>query len=414
MTSSAVELVSTGGELLSGRTLNRHAQLVGERLGALGLDLVRDTTVPDDAEAIREAVAGALRRVRVVLVTGGLGPTPDDLTRDVIAEMAGRAVVEDAATAAWLEKRLRQMGRRFTPQARRLARIVEGAEVLPNPVGAAPGQRVELDEGVVFLLPGPPDECRSVLEESVLPWLREHLAEARPRNRKLFLICGVGEADVQTMLESRGWPGSVEVTYRAAPARVELGLAAPVDERSALDAAAADVRRLLGAHIFAEERTELPAVVGDLLAEAGCTLATAESCTGGLVGHRITSIGGASRYYLGGVVAYANAVKEKELGVSAGVLESEGAVSEPVARAMAEGVRERFGADYGIGITGIAGPGGGTDEKPVGLVYIGIAAPGGSRVYRHVFPGQRGWIKEWSAMRSLDWLRRHLQGVESV
>ncbi len=405
-----VELVTTGSELLSGRTLNRHAQTLGEHLQSLGLKLVRDTTVPDDIPIIRDTVGAALQRVDMVVVSGGLGPTSDDITREALAELLGRKIVMDIPSRDELRKKLQRMGRQVSEAADRQAKIVEGAAALSNAVGAAPGQRIELGEKVMFVLPGPPREFLAVLDDHVMPWLRQRFGALKRAAEKTFSVCGLGESDIVRRFEEAGFPpAGVAAAYSAAPGRVDIKIAAA--DAALVEKTAGDVRRILKPNIFTEERLPMEEVVGRLLAAGRATLATAESCTGGLVGHRVTAVSGSSTYYLGGIVAYANDVKTRELGVSPATLQAEGAVSEAVAREMAAGVRKKLGADYGLGVTGIAGPTGGTPEKPVGLVYVALADRDNTWVKRFQFGGDRGWIKEWSSQMALDLLRRRLEGV---
>lgn len=406
-----VELVTTGTELLIGRTVNRHAFVLGDHLRAIGLTLVRDTTVRDDTPAIREAVQSALGRADVVFVTGGLGPTSDDITRDVLATLLGRKIVSDSAALEAMTARYQKLGRVVTENARRQALVIQGACVLPNSVGMAPGERIELDGKVIFLLPGPPHEFLAILEEYVLPWLRDQVGGA-PVAERMFLLCGIGESDIANRLEKAGFnPAGVEIAYCAAPGRIEVRLTSLSGDVQAVEKAAAVARPLMGEFVFSEERVEMENVVGRLLSQQKASLATAESCTGGLIGHRITSVSGSSDYYLGGIVAYSNEVKIRDLGVSADTLTQQGAVSEEVARQMAVGVRNRFASDYGLSITGIAGPTGGTPEKPVGLVYVAVADKTRTWVRRFCFASNRSTIKMWSSQMALDLLRRRLQGL---
>jgi nicotinamide-nucleotide amidase len=406
------ELVSTGNELLSGRTVNRHARLLGSRLGDLGIRLVRDTTVGDDLSSIVEAVRSALDRSGMVFVSGGLGPTPDDLTRDALAALLGRRLVTDPVSLQRIRERYEAFNRRLTSSAERQACIIQGAAVLQNPVGVAPGQRIEVDRGVIFVLPGPPAEFESMLDEHILPWLSARSgAEAARTPPGIFMVCGVGESDIVARLEPRGFPPEgIDVAFCAAPGRVEIRLSGSGGTAS-LQAAAQVIREELGEAIFAEERISMEACLAGLLSDPPATVATAESCTGGLIGHRITSVAGSSRYYVGGIVAYANEAKIKLLGVRAEDLNRYGAVSEPVARQMAEGVRSRFDAEFGLSTTGIAGPDGGTVEKPVGTVFIGLADREHAWVRSFRFPGSRPNVKEWTCQMSLDLLRRRLLGL---
>lgn len=407
----AVELVSTGSELLNGQTLNQHARLLGERLANIGFLLLRDTTVPDDLPAIQDAIRGALERADVVIVSGGMGPTADDVTPEAVAGLLGRRVVVDSTALAALQERYHRWGRHVTPSAERQARVVESAVALPNPVGLAPGERLELRGKTLFLLPGPPAEFLALLEGQVLPWL-DAAAPDRARVPALSLmVCGLGESDIVHRFEKAGFPPpGITVAYRAAPGRIEVRLESksPTEDP---EEAARRATHLLGGHVFSRSREELEAVVGRLLREAGKTMATAESCTGGGLGAAITAVSGSSAWYRGGVIAYANDLKTSELGVPPDWMAREGAVSARVVQQMALGVRERFGSDFGLGITGIAGPLGGTPEKPVGLVFIALAFPQGVRVRRYCFGGDRARVREWSVRMALDMLRRHLQNV---
>ncbi|MBN1269093.1 MAG: competence/damage-inducible protein A [Kiritimatiellae bacterium] len=405
-----VEMVATGSELLNGRTINRHSAMLARYLAPLGCELVRETTVPDDKAAIVDALRGALERVDTVFVTGGLGPTPDDITRDAVAEYCGRGIVMDEPSREHIRKSCEQSGRDFSEARQKQALVVEGAVALRNEVGAAPGERLELGGKLVFLLPGPPSEFESVLSGEIIPWLRLNSGGAQLPPERIFMTSGIAEAEILAKVEQAGFPPDLWIAYCAAPGRVEVRLTME-QGGSALDEAAATMRGLLGEHVFAEERVELEAVVGRLLAERRHTLAAAESCTGGMLGQLITSVSGSSDYYVGGVVAYSNDVKIMALDVDAGTLAKRGAVSADVAMEMAAGVRKRLHAHYGIGITGIAGPAGGTPEKPVGLVYICVADAGRTCVQEFHFTGGRERIREWSCQAALDMLRRRVLGI---
>ena len=410
--SPGVELVTTGSELLSGRTLNRHAQTLGRVLHTLGLNLLRDTTVPDDVKVIEEAISSALKRADIVFVSGGLGPTSDDVTREAIARLLGRAVVRHGPSVEAMRERYRKGGWVLTEQSERQANVVEGSDVLPNSVGAAPGQRIEADGKTIFILPGPPREFLAVLEAHVVPWLRANLGPLPPHAERTLMVCGIGESNIVAIFEKNGFPpAGIDAAYSAAPGRIEITLSSPTRETGAVDAAAERAKELLAPNVFAEGRLALEEVVGRLLTDRRATLATAESCTGGLIGHRVTNVDGSSHYYLGGVVAYSNEAKARDLGVAFDAINKHGAVSEEVARQMAVGVRKRFGSSYGLAVTGIAGPTGGTSDKPVGLVCIAIADGREICARQFRFLGDRENIKEWSSQMALDLLRRRLQGV---
>jgi len=409
--SRQVELICTGSELLNGSTLNRHPQELALRLVPLGAELARSTTVPDSTAEIGAAVREAMSRVDLVLISGGLGPTSDDLTRDAVAHVLGRRVVMDDATRTDIRGRYAQMKRKLTPAGERQAMVVEGAIVLRNRLGAAPGELLESEGKYLVLLPGPPAEFLVVLEDHVLPWLQGRLGPPERAREKVFLAAGLGESDIVDRFHSARFPPpGVQVAYCAILGRVEIRLSAPgATER--LESASERIKALLGHHIYAEERVGMEEVVGGLLAEQRATVAVAESCTGGLLGHLLTSVSGSSAYFLGGIIAYADRIKVEQLGVSSDALERQGAVSEAVAREMAVGCRDRFGSDYALSVTGIAGPTGGTAEKPVGLVYVALATAEQTWVRRRRFPHDRYWVKEGSCISAMDMLRRRLTGA---
>lgn len=404
-----VELVATGTELLDGRVLNTHGQVLARRLARLGLVLRRETTVGDDQGGIERAVRDALGRVDLVVVTGGLGPTSDDLTRDAVAAITGAGQVMHEPSRAAIAARYARQNRAMNPVVERHALVLEGAEVLANPVGLAPGEAIRHGNRHLFLLPGPPHEFLAVLEEHVLPRL-QRLTGMPPLLVREFQVCGIGESDIVNRLSGDAFPGpGIDVAYCANVGRVEIRLTGPAGTAGALDRAAALLRARLGDHLYAESAESLEEVVGRLCVARRRRLAVAESCTGGLITHRLTNVPGSSAYVLGGIVAYANQAKVRDLGVDLKLIERDGAVSSAVAKAMAEGVRARCGADLGLGVTGIAGPGGGTAEKPVGLVHVAVADELGTVAREFRFLGPRAVIKEWSAQMGLDLLRRRLQ-----
>lgn len=407
--STCVELVSTGSELLSGRTVNTHAQTLANKIRPFGLRLTRDTTVPDDLAAIEEAVRGALTRVDMVFVSGGLGGTSDDLTREALGRITGAQPVIHAGSLAAMEKRYVRMGRPVTAVAKRQTQILTGSVGLLNPAGIAPGMMLQHTGKIIFVLPGPPPEFVGVMESGIFPKLRELGLPISQTLEQLFMCTGLGETEIAERLEKIGLPTpEIEVGYCAHAGQTEVRLAAAPGQAVLLEQQAAAVRTALGMAVFAEERITLEEAVGRRLAARKQTLAVAESCTGGLVGHRLTQIAGSSAYFLGGIIAYSNASKIRELGVAGELIERQGAVSEEVAHAMANGVRTRFSADYGLAITGIAGPEGGTAEKPVGTVWVAVADASGTVAQLRQFTSVRETIKQWSSQLALDLLRRRL------
>lgn len=412
-----LELVTVGTELLLGLTVDTNGAEVGRACAAVGLRLVRRATVGDDPGAIRAAVAEAVARTAVVITTGGLGPTRDDATKRAVAELFGRRLVEDAAVLRDLEARARRLGR--WPMAvsnRSQAAVPEGATVLPNPRGTAPGLWLEQQGRVVIMLPGVPREMHGLLHEEVLPRLRPRMAGAASVVRsRAVRATGLAEstlADRVGPLEAELAP--LTLAYLPSEAGVDLRLTAWELSADAADralaAGVARLREVVGTPAYGEDDADLAAVVLALLRERAGTLAVAESCTGGLIGGRITAVPGASDVFVGGTIAYANAVKSSRLGVPEELLAAHGAVSEPVVRAMATGARRAFGADAGIAVTGVAGPAGGTPDKPVGTVWLAADWRGSVRVAQVRLAGDRDEIRARAAQGALNLLRLLLIG----
>lgn len=401
------EVVATGAELLQGRTLNRHGFTLGGFLAGFGVSLERETVVPDEDAQIRDAVETALGRSDLVFVTGGLGPTEDDVTREAVAAAVNRAVVSHAEADAHLQAYFDRLERQPTDAQRQQARVLAGAEVFMNPVGIAPGQCLALENGrFLWLLPGPPRELNGLIRSAVSPWLAQRIARADVHLR-VFRILGHSESRVQERLRGEGTvPDEVNVAYCARPGSVELRFQGP--ERQ-VDVLADWVRRVYAEDLLNETGEAIEFAVGRMLRERGETLATAESCTAGGIAERITDVPGSSAYFVGGVIAYANGVKVRELGVDVGVLAADGAVSEAVARQMAAGVRAKLNTTWGLSITGIAGPGGGTAEKPVGLFYAGLANAERAVAARFQVNGDRQQIRDHGIQRALEVLWRALR-----
>lgn len=413
----AVEIVTVGDELLLGETVDDNAAWLGRRLAQRGIRVERRATVGDDAETIRSAVADGLERTGTVLCTGGLGPTHDDVTRPAVAALFGRELVRDDAVLASIRARFEARGTPMPPGNQGQALVPRGATVLANPRGTAPGLVLE-DEGgrAAVLLPGVPLEMRALVDGEVLPWLERRWAGAlRPARHRLLRTTGIAESALaeRTREVVEGLRG-VTLAFLPAPTGVDLRLTAwaDSDERTAnatLDAAEGALRERIGSALYGSGGDDLVGVVGVLLRRRGLTLAVAESCTGGLLAKRLTDGAGASDFFAGGVVAYSNEAKVELLGVAEEVLHTDGAVSEAAARAMARGAAQRLGAGTALSVTGVAGPGGGSEAKPVGTVWFGVALPDGVRAMRHHFPGDRQEIRERSAQAALDLLRRALE-----
>lgn len=406
-----LEAVTIGTELLLGFTIDTNGAEVGRAMAAAGVDIVRRTSVPDRPDAIRDALGAAMQRADVVLCTGGLGPTKDDMTKTVAAELCGRRLVHDPEVLRGLEERFRRIGRWPMPEANRSqADVPEGAVVLSNPRGTAPGLWLEDGGRIVILLPGVPHEMRGLLHEHVLPRLAERAQGKVVRSRALRTT-GVAESALAGRLagvEEEIAP--LTLAYLPSPTGVDLRITAwrmePEEADRRLHTAVDSMRPKLGVDCYGEDATDLAAVV--LLSLGTRKVAVAESCTGGLLGGRLSAVPGASDNFVGGVIAYDNAIKTRVLGVPADMIKEHGAVSEPVVLAMAEGAALALGAEAAMAITGIAGPGGGSAEKPVGTVWFAARDGTRARAVKRVMPGDRAEIRERAAQAALDLLRRVL------
>ena len=418
------EVITVGDELLIGQVVNTNAAWMGEQLSLAGVDVARTLTLGDDVRAIQAALADAYRTSELVAVTGGLGPTHDDVTREAVAGFFEKSLRLNGAVLAHIEARFARRGRAMPESNRRQAMVPEGFEVLPNPVGTAPGLWHAGEAGgrprLLAVLPGVPHEMRALMENEVLPRLLQHKNLRAIRHRTL-LTSGIGESDLQDRLgDLSGWLGDqMRLAYLPGGGSVRLRLSAfggDADEvEAALGRFEAHLRDRIGPHLFGTGATTLEAAVGELLKARGLTVAVAESCTGGFVLNRLTNVPGSSAYVAGGVVAYGNGVKVDALGVSGAALDEEGAVSEAVARQMARGIRDRLGADVGVSTTGVAGPSGGTPEKPVGTVWIGYADAAGDEARRLSLTGDRLLNKELTSTAVLNEIRHRLgESLRSV
>ena len=406
--SAAVELITIGNELLLGETVDGNSAWLGRELAAAGIRVQRRATVGDDEDAIVDAVQSALRRAEVVICTGGLGPTHDDLTRSAVARLFQRDLRIDEALLESIRARFRSRGLEMAPINRVQAEVPTGAIVLPNARGTAPGLVVEDGARAVILLPGVPFEMRGLVREHVLPYLARRWPDRpHPILSRMIRTTGIAESRLAEKLGAAvDEAAPVTVAFLPDVTGVDLRLtswgALPAEAAvAAFDACERRVRELVGRYVYATGEEDLVAGVGAALRAAGRTLAVAESCTGGLLAKRLTDPAGASDFFLGGVVAYANEVKVAQLGVLPGTLDAHGAVSEATAVEMARGARQRFGADAALAITGVAGPGGGSEEKPVGLVFIAAAVDEEIEARRYHFGGDRDEIRGRSAQAAL-------------
>jgi nicotinamide-nucleotide amidase len=411
-----IEVVTIGDELLLGYTIDTNAAHLARVLAAEGVEIARRTTCGDTAESIADAVRDALHRTGAVVTTGGLGPTSDDLTKPSIAALFGREMVLDEEHLAWMQERWRTRFQRPMPESnRQQAMLPAGARKLVNHHGSAPGIWLEDDSGRwVAMLPGVPREMRGMLADTLLPLVREQLGGDRRVIRSLTLrTTGVGESHIADLIATiDGGVGDVELAYLPNADGTDLRLtvrgALPDDADARLAAAAERLRSVVGAANYGEDGADLAEVVLELCRTRGLTIGVAESCTGGMLGARLTAIPGSSDVVRGGVIAYDDGIKSSMLGVPDATLREHGAVSEPVVRAMATGVRAATVTDAALAITGIAGPGGGSEAKPVGTVWIALDLRGAVESRRYAMVGDRAEVRHRSAQAALEMLRRRL------
>jgi nicotinamide-nucleotide amidase len=406
------EIIAVGSELLTPAKVDTNSLWLTERLNGIGVEIKLKTVVGDDPSRLEETIRDAVTRSDIVIVTGGLGPTEDDVTRRVSASALGRELVYRQELEDDLRERFKRWGREMPEINKRQAWIVEGAEVLPNPNGSAVGMSVRVGNSTLVVLPGPPRENQPMFTDYVLPELRRR-AGAVVFRKRILKVSGVGESALDERIAPiySAYP-TVQTSVLFNKSEVEVHLTASAADASAADRMnaeiAARIAAEMGAAVFSTEGEEMEEVVGRLLAERGETVAVAESCTGGLISHRITEVPGSSAYFVDGVVAYANVSKIRMLNVPAEMIERFGAVSVEVAEAMATGMREVSGTDYAISATGIAGPAGGSDSKPVGTVFVGFADAEGARSLELRLPGDRYLVRWRASQAALDYLRRQI------
>jgi nicotinamide-nucleotide amidase len=409
------EIISVGTELLLGEITDTNATYMSQHLAAVGVDLYYRHTIGDNLDRLVGTLQTAMARSDVLILCGGLGPTADDLTRDAIAVATGRPLRRGPDAVERLKTFFQACGRTPTESNFKQCEAPEGGELIDNTCGTAPGVFVDQDGVWIFAVPGPPPEMREMMRLSVFPRLAERAAQEQ--GGRLFTrtlrLADIGESNVADLLcDLIDGQTDPTIALYASPAEVKVRLATKsLDEAAAtrlLDAHEAVLRERLGAHVYGIDEEIMEASVGALLRDAGATLAVAESCTGGLIASRITDVPGASDYLLSGVVAYANEAKQALLGVPEQIIADHGAVSEECARAMAEGARAGAGADYAVATTGIAGPTGGTPEKPVGLVYIAVTGPSGTLCDRQLWPSTRDQFKQRVAQMALNMLRKQI------
>jgi nicotinamide-nucleotide amidase len=405
------EIIAVGSELLASDRLDTNSLFLTSGLNQLGIRVIHKAVVGDSPDEMRSSFQHALDRADVIVSSGGLGPTDDDRTRDTVAELLGRKLHRNDDIVRHIQERFRRFGRAMPDINIRQAMVPEGATVLPNPRGTAPGLWLEANGRVVVMLPGVPNELRAMFEEEVKPRLARIAPAERLYTRDLR-ITGLSESDVETRVSPlyAQYPNT-ETTILSAPSGIQLHpriwSADAAHAEKVLNEIAERMAMALGENLYSMRGETLEEVVARVLTENRATVAVAESCTGGMIAEHLTNVPGSSVYFLGGVVCYSNELKTSLVGVPAEIIEAKGAVSSEAALALADGIRRRTGATLGVGVTGIAGPGGGTPEKPVGLVHIGIADERGPRERAMRFPGDRDRIRTYATYAALDSIRRH-------
>jgi nicotinamide-nucleotide amidase len=405
------EIIAVGSELLTPDRMDTNSLFLTEELNKLGIEVLRKTIVGDNQDLLSEAFRDALNRVPLIVSSGGLGPTEDDLTRETVADLLGRKLKRDDKIVDAIKARFRSFGREMPETNIRQAMVPEGAEPLNNSRGTAPGLWIEDGGRMIALLPGPPRELKPLFLEEVAPRVMRRASGVRMFHRELR-VTGLGES----LVDSRIQPvykryADVNTTVLASPGEVQIHLRMWSDDAAHAQKTFAEIEQgfeiALTDRIFSRDGSPLEEVVARLLTLNNATIAAAESCTGGLLAERLTSIAGSSTYFLGGVVCYSNEMKTAWADVPAEMIAAKGAVSAEVAAALAEGIRRRVGSTLGVGITGIAGPGGGSEEKPVGTVHIALASPGEMKARALRFPGDREMVRMQASQAALDMVRIH-------
>lgn len=405
------EIIAVGSELLTPDRIDTNSLFLTEELNKIGIEVVRKSILGDNRELLGAAFKEAMARVELVIASGGLGPTEDDLTRETVAEILGRRLVRNDEILRTIEGRFRALGRDMPAVNVRQAMVPEGAEALDNPRGSAPGLWIEHAGCAIALLPGPPREMKPMFHEHILPRLERRSSGVRMFHRELR-VAGLGESHVEERIKPiyTRYP-EVHTTILAAPGEIQLHLRLWTHDakhaQQVLDAIVQGFEIALTDRIFSQDGSSMDEVVARALTLNNATISVAESCTGGLLAQRLTSIAGSSSYFLGGVVCYSNERKNAWADVPPELILAKGAVSSEVAIALAEGIRRRIGTTLGVGITGVAGPGGGSEEKPVGTVHIALSHGGGVKERNARFPGDRETIRWHASQIALDMVRIH-------
>jgi nicotinamide-nucleotide amidase len=410
------EIIAVGSELLTPYRQDTNSLYLTEKLNELGVEVRFKCIVGDDLESLAAATKLAMRRSDIIIFSGGLGPTEDDLTRESVADALGLKLQRDSAIVAKLEERFAKRGIKMSANNSKQADMIANAAMLPNPVGTAPGQwiagKYDGEERILILLPGPPYELRGTFEAECIPRLRARIPVQQIATRTLKIaLMPESQVDARVAPIYKTY-SDVQTTILAGAGEIQLHLRCRKGSRAEADARveelAEKIEDELGDSIFSRKGETIEQIVSYLLQMRNMTLAVAESCTGGLLAERITSVGGSSRYFLGGAIVYSTELKTQFANVPKSLIDKHGAVSREVAEAMAEGIRKRCLSSYGVGITGVAGPSGGSEQKPVGLVYIALAGDEGTQVVERNFPGDRTRIRQFSSLQALEMIRRAL------
>lgn len=408
----SAEIIAIGSELLTPEKIDTNSLWLTEKLNDIGIDVMLKTVVGDDGARLEEAVSDAMRRSDIVITTGGLGPTEDDITREFTAKAVARELIYHVEIEEHLRERFRSWGREMPEINRRQAYVIDGADVLPNPNGSAVGMLLEADGKLLAVLPGPPRENQPMFIEHVLPKLKTRAGNIYIK-RRLLRVSGKGESAVDEIaapIYTRYADVQTSILFNKSEVEIHLNSRSDNEARAVqtVDRLADELVAALGASVFSTGGETLEEVVGNMLKHLGQTVAVAESCTGGMIGMRLTEISGSSAYFIEGAITYSNKAKTEMLGVDPEIINTHGAVSAECAEAMAAGMLARAQTTHAISVTGIAGPDGGTDEKPVGTVFVGYAGPAGAKSVKFVLPGDRHLIRWRASQAALDYLRRQL------
>ncbi|MBR1553071.1 MAG: competence/damage-inducible protein A [Schwartzia sp.] len=408
------ELVTTGSELLLGQIVNTNAAYMAQELNRMGVDVCFQTTVGDNRVRMKEVLTHALSRADLVITSGGLGPTRGDITKEVSAEIIGRTMARNEECVARLKAHFARLGREMTENNLRQAIIPEGAHIFVNQAGTAPGVALEKDGKLLVNLPGPPSEMKDMFQRSLAPYLVEKYGISSIIYSRVLHTYGIGESMLETKIDDLILAQkNPTLALLVRPTGVIIRITAKAENETAAEALIApvekEIRARLGSLVYGADEEKMEEIVGKELLERKLTVATAESCTGGLVASRLTDVAGSSGYVKGGIVSYTDEVKANTLGVPREILAEYGAVSEPTARAMVEGARKVLGADVAISTTGLAGPGGGTEKTPVGTVFIAASGVSGTVAEKHSFTGTRGQVKFRASQAALALLRKYIK-----